>query len=205
MLRLFVVGMILLCGTVVLSSCRDNSEAAGLYGETGDLDQDRKKIRKLVQKLSAAKTMLDDPNAEAQYEESKEALILIGSSIQGVLFEELAASDDWGVRYGIVNVLSAIGTQRMVEPLISVLDDEEAQVAWMAMQTLQIVCNHFPIPKDEAAFKAGGTGLPPIPVAEDSGESQERVWREWHAINGYMHKTVWTTWWDENKLRVRIE
>ena len=199
----FVVSLSLVLG---LSSCRDTGESPGLYGDIGELDQDRDKIRKLVDKLSAAKTMLEDPDAEAQYEEAKEELIIIGSGIQGVLFEELASSEDWGVRFGIVNVLSAIGTQRMVEPLISVLDDPEPQVAWMAMQTLQVVCNHYPIPEDEEAFKAnGGKGLPPIPFAEDDGESQERVWREWHAINSYLHKESWEKWWDDNKLRVRIE
>ena len=205
-MRLLIVVMLCVSCMVGMSSCRDGGEAPGLYGDLNNVDHDRAKIRKLVEKMSAAKTMLDDPDAEAQYEEAKEALILIGSGIQGTLFEELASSDDWGVRFGIVNVLSAIGTQRMVEPLISVLDDSEAQVAWMAMQTLQVVCNHYPIPKDEAAFKAaGGTGLPPIPVAADDGESQERVWREWHAINGYMHKEQWLKWWEVNKLRVRIE
>ena len=106
--------------------CRSQSQ--GLYG-VGDIEGDRGKIRKLVGKLAAAKTMIESAEDEATFEEAKSALILMGSNIQGVLFEELASSDDWGVRYGIVHVLSAIGTQRMVEPLIAVLDDPEPQVA----------------------------------------------------------------------------
>ena len=185
-------------------SCR-SEPSKGLYG-VNDLDQDRKEVRKLVAKLSAAKTMIESADDEATFEEAKEALILMGSGIQSVLFEELASSDDWGVRYGIVHVLSAIGTQRMVEPLISVLDDPEPQVAWFATQTLQIVCEHVAIPANvDEATAEGANGLPPLPVSEDDGASQERAWRDWHSANGFTHRQAWEAWWEEKKMRVSIE
>ena len=206
-MRITVLIMVLLFAVIGLTSCRDSDDLDNSkFGSNNESKADRGEIRKLVAKMAAAKTMRDSADDEVTYEESKEALILLGSGIQNVLFEELASNDDWGIRYGIVHVLSAIGTKRMVEPLIAVLDDPEPQVAWMSMQVLQVVCGYYPIPDGPEDMKAlGASGLPPIPVGSDDGLSQERLWGEWHAINGYEHKAVWDRWWQQNQQRVNIE
>lgn len=199
MLKLGVIALALLC----LGGCIERNGDGSPFAGESSLGAERGEVRRLVEQLAAAKTMREDVDAEVEYEEAKKALIDMGTGIQGILFEELAGNEDWGVRFGIVNVLSAIGNRRMVEPLIAVLDDPAPEVAWMAMQVLQVVCNHQIVPASEAEAVEGG--LPPLPQSDGDGASQERLWHTWHALNSRQHRELWVTWWDENQHRVRID
>lgn len=194
---------ILVVVMICLVGCLERNGDGSPFGSDSSLSAERGEVRRLAAQLANAKTMREDVDAEVKYEEAKQELIAMGTGIQGILFEELAGSKDWGVRYGIVNVLSAIGNRRMVEPLIAVLDDPAPEVAWMAMQVLQVVCNHQMIPAAESEAVEGG--LPPLPQGDGDGASQERLWHTWHALNGRQHRELWERWWDENQHRVRIE
>ncbi|TVR41161.1 MAG: HEAT repeat domain-containing protein [Planctomycetota bacterium] len=191
-----VAALLLLLGAAACTSQRGDRG----FGNGPLSDGERSEVRRQIRRLAAAKTMRENPEDEVRYEEAKRALEGRGSTIQGILLEELAASSDWGVRYGIVNVLSSVGTQRMVEPLIHVLDDTEPQVAWMAMVVLQVVCDHR-IPDPASTDER----FPPFVGDESDLDLNERNWRNWHAMHGRQLRDAWQKWWDENQHRLRIE
>lgn len=205
-LLLAACGVLLLLAIALLSSgcSRDkdaDEESQRRYGSPDTVERDRREVRRLVRRLSVASSMDENPEHEVQFNENRDALIRMGSGIQGILLELLAESDDWGVRYGIVHVLSATGTKRMVEPLIQVLNDPEPRVAWIAMHVLRVVCDNQEIPTHG---EAGENELPPVPLGETAAEQRDN-WSEWHAVHGSQLREAWTRWWRENQYRVRID
>ncbi|TVR16332.1 MAG: HEAT repeat domain-containing protein [Planctomycetota bacterium] len=197
--------LLIVCASVsVFTACsrgESGEQSQRRYGSPDTVERDRREIRRIVRRLSVADTMHDNPEHEVQFNENRDALIRMGSGVQGILLELLAESEDWGERYGIVHVLSATGTKRMVEPLIQVLNDPEPRVAWIAMHVLRVVCDNQEIPQQG---EAGENQLPPVPLAETAAE-QRRNWNEWHAVHGSQLREAWTQWWRENQYRVRIE
>jgi outer membrane murein-binding lipoprotein Lpp len=193
---LVVVAIVFACA--VLSGCNEDQPFRIIDQATFEEDE----IKDEIAKLAAIKEAGTDPEADADYEEAKAVLIQRGAGIQSILFEELAANEDWGVRLGIVHVLDSVGTKRMVEPLIERLTDPHHRVAFKAMYSLRGVTGHQVVPE---FGEVDGIPAIPQPAQGFDPKAQMQLFSEWHAMNGNRLQDKWSAWWAINANRVDIE
>lgn len=166
-----------------------------------EMNLDEKAILAEVDQLKNATLIGEDDEAEGLYDEAVHALTQRGSHIEGILIEQLNTSDNAGVRYGILNVLDAIGTRRSVEPIIETIMDPDALVAQKALFSIEAITGHQMVP--ETGVK---DGIPAIPLNENGGEAEAlQTFTTWHGQNGQNLYDNWTSWWGRNKDTVKIE
>jgi len=119
------------------------------------------------------------------------------------LLEALRGSEFWGVRYGALDVLDAVGDRDCIEALIETLADEQPLVALKALYLLRHMTDHREIP--EAGVAESGLPAVPDPVAGDPVDMHEQLWNIWHGQHGELLQKSWTYWWTQNKLKTSIE
>ncbi len=201
-------GMVaIMVALMALVACDGHRDDAGLFGRSegrGSRSRDREaaRISALIADLRYWR-QIDDPDAEARYDKAKEELILMGPDIEPDLIEALYEHDDWGVRYGCVEILGAIATRNSIEALIHVLADPEPEVALPAMALLRVLTDHQEIPEEGRSE----SGLPAVPRRGEDDfdrDADMRIWRAWHESNGENLRRAWRAWWEENKRRVDI-
>ncbi len=166
-------------------------------------ESQRQEMLKAINELAYGK---DPANTEhsKRYDDARDRLIRRGSGIEHELIDELRRSDDWAVRYGLVEVLQATGTRACVPHLIAVLDDPEPLVAYMANQALVEMTKHSEIPG------SGGTapnGLPPVPKRDPKNldlDAEQQLWATWQRVHGGTLRSAWDGWWTTNKDEIAI-
>lgn len=180
---------------LVLTGCDPKrNDANGLFEEGGPLSKEEKAaVAKAIEDLALAKD-LDDPDDEASYNDAVLDLTLRGSAIEYLLIEELSENQDWGVRYGVINVLDSVGTRASVEPLIAALADPHYLVAYKANHTLRVMCKHQEIP-DEGEGANGLPAVPPFDPEDLDPGAQFKPWIRWHAEHAEDLRDAWRTWW----------
>ncbi|MDA3962988.1 MAG: HEAT repeat domain-containing protein [Planctomycetota bacterium] len=190
----------------VLAGCTSvfDRESDGLFEEGGPLsEEEQAEVKEQIANLSAAASP-EDPDAEAVFNDAVQNLTLRGSSIEPLLIEALAGSEDWAIRYGVINVLDGVGTRSSVEPLIAVLDDNHYLVALKAMYLLRVICDHQEIPNEGVS----ANGLPAVPPANPDDldvDAWMKSWIRWHDKHGTALRETWAEWWRVHSGRVIIE
>lgn len=168
-----------------------------------DPEDEANEIKALIEELSHYRSV-DDLDSEETYRNAVFELTMRGSAAEPLLVDALATSDDWGIRYGALEVLDSVGTNRSVETLIGRLNDAEPQVALKALFTVRAITAHSEVPLEGIA----PSGLPAIPQrAPDDYEpdTEIRNWTAWHAQHGALLQATWQSWWasPENREAVR--
>lgn len=188
----------LACALLLVLGCDNlmDRDDKGLYTDGGPVgEEEQAEVEARIADLAAAAD-LDDPDAEARYNDAVHELTLRGSSIEPLLVEALAGSQDWAIRYGVIHVLDGVGTRSCIEPLIAVLDDPHYLVAYKAVHTLRVLCEHREIPAD--AGTADPDGLPPVPPPDRDDldiDAALKPWITWHDRHGPALRDAWSEWW----------
>ncbi len=168
-------------------------------------NEQRKEVAKEIAQLAKGKdpSKLDD---DVIYDHAVSKLTARGAAIEPQLIEALGGSDDWAVRFGVIEVLNSVGTRACVDSLILALDDPKPLVALRAQKLLQIMCKHQEIP--DPGQPTGANKLPPVPQRDASAlanDTEEKLWAEWHKAHGADLHAAWRTWWQANQKSVVIE
>ncbi|MHC5068336.1 MAG: HEAT repeat domain-containing protein [Planctomycetota bacterium] len=201
------------CTLVLMSGCQQSRSSDdigddGLFTGSGPItDEEREEVRAEIADLALVAQADVDPDAEVRYNQAVQALTLRGGRVENMVIEELAGSDDWALRYGAINVLDGIGSQACVPAVIAALADEHYMVAFKALHTLRVLCDHREIP-EAADAPAGANGLPGIPAPDPSDLDREaalKPWLRWHARYGDALRAAWEAWWQANSTSVIIQ
>ncbi len=194
-----------LVALLLLGGCGDERKEIYSTDATPVTDEKEKALREDLAKLAKGKD-LDDPANSVVYDEAKRNLISRGATIETRLVETLGSSTDWGVRMGVVEVLSATGTKRCVEALIGVLEDPQPLIAYNADSILRVMCHHREIPERGKPITANG--LPPVPLRDPKVlalDADEKIWAAWYGEHHQALKKAWTDWWAMNKDKTKID
>jgi HEAT repeat protein len=203
-----ISGLGLFCAPVLvlaLSGCGEDRDV--IFSTTPAVTaeaNDRAAMLADIASLANAKD-LKNPDHDHAYNKALDALIVRSSRIEPSLIEALAGNDDWGVRYGVVNVLKAIGTRRCIEPLMGVLEDPQPLVALSANNLLCALTKHVVIP---AAGEPPRDGLVAVPLRLENDlalDAEEKLWSAWHGQYRAALRTAWRTWWEANKATTVVE
>ena len=143
--------VLVLSSTIVSSGCkRDNTGSITNNGLDKMHHERQEVLNKYVPDLAAA-AELEDPDREVAYYDAVKALIKEGSAIESQLIEVLATSNEWGQRYGVIEVLNAVGTRASIPMLIESLADDHAIVSLKALSLLRVLCDHREVPAGQSA------------------------------------------------------
>lgn len=93
-------------------------------------------MRKLDRKVDTEEISghLSDWDARSRHQ-AREELVNLGNTALPMLFQKLNAKD-WHVRWEAAKALGEIGDSIAVEPLVSLLQDDDTSVRWAAMGSL---------------------------------------------------------------------
>jgi hypothetical protein len=194
-----------LVALLLLGGCGDDRKEIYSTNPTPVVDEKEKALRDDLAKLARGKD-LDDPANSVVYDEAKRSLISRGATIETRLIETLGSSTDWGVRLGVVEVLSATGTKRCVEALIGALEDPQPLIAYNADSILRVMCHHREIP--EHGKPTGANGLPPVPLRDPKAlalDADEKIWVAWYGEHHQALHKAWADWWSMNKDKTKID
>ena len=202
-----IAGLGVLCAPVLmlaLSGCGDERDVIFSTAPANTVVDDRDAMLVDIANLANGKD-LKNPDHDHAYNKALDALIARGARIEPSLIEALAGNDDWGVRYGAVNVLKAIGTRRCVEPLMGALEDPQPLVALSANNLLCALTKHVVIPAAGEPPRDGLVAVPLRPENDLALDAEEKLWSAWHGQYRVALHTAWRTWWVANKATVVVE
>jgi hypothetical protein len=182
--------------------------------------EDEKTILAEVQELRHGKR-IEDPSSSAIFDAAVIKLTARGTMVERYLIEALRGDEDWGVRYGVIQVIDSVGTKKSMEPLIEALEDDHPLVAQKAMYTLRVFTDHRLVPATPREADAempepatvvleDGTEvtLPPIPriAPEDyDPDAEYRLWVTWWNQHKQDLRVAWATWYQQNSSDVVLE
>jgi hypothetical protein len=156
-------------------------------------------IRAAIAELRVGERAAMEVDAELAFEDQIEALKKRGVSIEPILIEELGASESWGVRLGIIEVLEGLGTKACVGAMLGALQDEHPLVAWQALQWLEVVLDHSETP----ATPTPEHPLPPLP-RDCAAADWHGNWCEYRRRYGAVLHQRWTAWWEKNRDSIDV-
>jgi len=190
MRRLLPVLLVLL---VLVPAC--DGDRPDVWEDDERQAMEENEVRALAAKLVCGEKAEDgDVEAELDFEDLVHKLKLQGSEIEPVLIEILGATDSWGVRLGVVDVLTAIGTKACVDAMLGLLQDEHPKVAWEALGWLRVVLDHQETPDKVEPDHP----LPPLPSRYDD-------WPEYRRRFGAALHQRWTKWWEANRDQTTVD
>ena len=202
-----IPGLGWLCAPIfmlALSGCGEDRELIFSTEPVTSTVDDRVAMLADIASLANAKD-LKNPDHDHAYNKALDALILRSSRIEPSLIEALAGSDDWGVRYGVVNVLKATGTRRCIEPLMGALEDAQPLVALSANNLLCALTKHVVIPTAGEPPRDGLIAVPLRPENDLALDAEEKLWSAWHVQYRVALHSAWRTWWEANKATAVID
>lgn len=192
--------------TVLAASCEKARQAETKVFDRGfhaHVEADRKAIKAAIAELHHWRS-IDDPESAAAYDEAKAELTAQGVAAEPELIEAIYESDEWGVRYGCIEVLDSVGTRNCVDVLIHCLQDPHPEVALKAVYSLRGMLGHREIP----ASGRSANGLEPVPErgADDlDPEADMRIWTAWYESHGADLHRAWKNWWETNRRTAEID
>ena len=192
--------LFLLAVALVLGACREPGVESTFDAKVYEDPAEAKKVHALIQRMQAFEQAEADPAQEADYVKARDELIPKGNVIQPQLIEALNGDASWGVRYGAIEVLNAVGDKKCVDSLIAVITDPHPQVALLAEYLLRQLTSHRIVPETGASPE----GIPAVP-RRAGGEPLARdyeLWEQWHAQHAAVLQRAWRDWWAVNKNKV---
>jgi len=203
-----VLRSVVVCVLCILGACNDNLDRdKGLFGQDeqtdGERDEEDAAIDADIEALADWK-QIDDPDAAVAYDDARRRLEMRGTAVQPQLIAALATSDDWGIRYGAIEVLDSIGTRDCIDVLIDTLDDQRPAVAYKAMMSLRVICDHREIPTEGVA-ENGLSAVPEPPADSLERHVRHRLWKAWHQEHAVALERAWKRWWEANRRELVIE
>jgi HEAT repeats len=192
--------LLIVTGVLLLGACRDPGVQSTFDPKVYEDPAEAKKVHALIQRMQAFEQADADPGKEADYVKVRDELIPKGNVIQPQLIEALNGDPSWGVRYGAIEVLNAVGDKKCVDSLIAALTDAHPQVGLMSLYLLRQLTAHRIVPETGTSPE----GIPAVP-RRGEGEALGRdyeLWVQWRDRHGPALQRAWRDWWEVNKNKV---
>lgn len=185
---------------LLLLGCREPGVQSTFDARAYEDPDEAKEVQGLIQRMQAFEQSDADPAKEADYVKARDALIPKGNLIQPQLIEALNGDPSWGVRYGTIEVLNAVGDKKCVDSLIAVLTDPHPQVALMSLYLLRQLTSHRIVPETGTSPE----GIPAVPRrgADDPLARDYELWEKWQGQHGPALQRAWRDWWAVNRNKV---
>ena len=196
------------CAVLAVLACAGCGSGDGEEGfranPTKTEDPDDREVRLAIAALAKG-GQPSDPESSVTYDKAVNELILRGVKIETRLIDALRSDPDPWVRFGCVEVLTAIATKASVEHLIAVLDDSEPLVAHRANKALEVLTGERMI---SVAGKPADKPLPAVPARPEGDkalDADQRMWAAWHAEHKAELKAAWERWWTANRADFKLK
>ncbi len=210
-----IVYLTVLCACAFfVTSCSDsNRPSGGILGPTDGAEEQEVTEAEIVDAIQALRNyrlsyisersndMSGEAQAAKEYSDAVAQLTDYGARVEPYAFEALSSSEDWGIRYGALEVLDSIMISKSgMELLITAMGDANALVAMKALWSLRALSGR-------ETYETGRNDLPADPAYAEgmSSTDYETLWRRYFLDNGPALQKAWRIWWTKNQESFNLD